>query len=142
MGAVVRSVAPDHPSYAEGPRLWRRNACRAVTGDGLYHRAGWQEAPVDELRAEVRRAIASHQESCGGWVVDGNYESRLADVLADADSYVWLDYPRRVVMPPVLRRTLGSLVPRRELWNGNRESWRFLLSRHNIVMWCWTHHSA
>ncbi len=74
--------------------------------------------------------------------MDGNYRNRVGDLL-DADTYVWLDYPRRVVFPRVLRRTLGRLLRRRELWNGNRESWGSLFTsdpRENILLWSWTQH--
>lgn len=66
----------------------------------------------------------------------------MAD-LVDPDTYVWLDYPRRVVFPRVVRRTLGRVLLRRELWNGNRESWTSLLRpdrRQNILLWSWTQH--
>lgn len=77
-----------------------------------------------------------------GRVVDGNYRSRVGDLL-HPDTYLWLDHPRRVVLQRVLRRTLGRVVLRRELWNGNRERWRNLLDpdpRENIVLWSWTKH--
>ncbi len=81
-----------------------------------------------------------------GWVVDGNYQGRLGDlVTARADTVVWLDYSRAVVMSRVGRRTLGRLVLRRELWNGNRESWSFGVKRdpaENILLWAWTRHRA
>ncbi len=111
--------------------------------DALNHRPGWQEAPVEEFRAEVRRALGEHEAAYGGWVVDGNYRGRVAD-LVKADTYVWLDYPRRVVVPRVARRTLGRVLLRRELWNGNRETWRSLVNpdpRQNILLWSWSEHA-
>jgi adenylate kinase family enzyme len=110
--------------------------------DALNHRAGWQEAPVDEFRDEVRRTLDGFQTETGGWVVDGNYRSRVADLI-NADTYVWLDYPRSIVMGRVVRRTLGRVVMRRELWNGNRERWRSLVNldpNENIVLWAWANH--
>jgi adenylate kinase family enzyme len=110
--------------------------------DALFHRAGWQEAPIPEFRAEVTAALARFEAGHGGWVVDGNYRTRVADLL-DADTYVWLDYPRSVVAWRVVRRSLGRLVLRRELWNGNRERLRALISRdpgENIVLWSWVEH--
>jgi adenylate kinase family enzyme len=74
--------------------------------------------------------------------VDGNYRSRVADLI-NADTYVWLDYPRSIVMRRVVRRTLGRVVLRRELWNGNMERWRSLVNldpSENIVLWAWTNH--
>lgn len=128
--------------------LARRLAARLqlphVELDALNHRAGWQEAPLDELRAELVALLRDHEERRGGWVADGNYRSRVGDLL-HPQVYVWLDYPRLLVLSRVLRRTLGRVLLRRELWNGNRERWRNLLDRdpgENIVLWSWTQHAA
>jgi adenylate kinase family enzyme len=97
---------------------------------------------VEEFRDQVRRTLDGYQTENGGWVVDGNYRSRVADLI-NADTYVWLDYPRWIVMRRVVRRTLGRVVMRRELWNGNRERWRSLVNldpSENIVMWAWANH--
>ena len=112
--------------------------------DGLNHRAGWVEAPVEEFRAEVSSALERYEREQGGWVVDGNYRSRVGDLLRP-DVLVWLDYPRHLVLRRVVRRTLRRVVLRRALWNGNRERWRNLVSRdprENIVLWSWTQHEA
>lgn len=123
-------------------RLARRLGLPHVELDAINHLRGWTQAPADEFQAEVRRTLDEHLATYGGWVVDGNYRSRLGNAVYP-DTYVWLDYPRRVVALRVVRRTLGRLVLRRELWNGNRERWRSLLSRDpsaNIVLWSWTQH--
>ena len=88
-------------------------------------------------------ALAAAEESYGGWIVDGNYRSKLVGVLDQADLMVWLDFPRLLVLSRVVRRTLGRALTRRELWNGNREDWRAFLSRNpetNIILWSWTRH--
>ena len=125
-------------------RLAGRLGLPHVELDALNHRAGWQEAPLEELRAELQQALRRHDDTHGGWVVDGNYRTRVADLL-HPDTYVWLDYPRTLVLRRVVRRTLARAVLRRELWNGNRERWRNLVDRdphQNIVLWSWTQHDA
>jgi hypothetical protein len=60
-----------------------------------------------------------------GWVIDGNYESKLGElVLEAADQIVWLDPPLRVSLRRLWRRTLTRIRDDIELWSGNRESWR------------------
>ena len=62
-------------------------------------------------------------------------------VWPEADTVVWLDPPKRVVMSSVIRRTLRRVITREELWNGNRESWTNLDSSDpykSIVVWAWT----
>jgi hypothetical protein len=37
------------------------------------------------------------------------------------------------------------VITREQLWNGNEERWRNLISRDpevNIIVWAWTHHAA
>ncbi len=123
-------------------RLARRLSLPHLELDALNHRSGWQEAPLTEFRAAVVDTLDAHDRRYGGWVVDGNYRSRVGDLLAP-DTYVWLDYPRRLVLRRVVARTLGRVLLRRELWNGNRERWRSLCNRdphENIILWSWTQH--
>ena len=112
--------------------------------DSLMHQPGWEPAPTEQFRAAVQAFLAQHADL--GWVVDGNYRSRLGDlVVGSADTIAWLDYPRAVVAGRILRRTLGRVVFRRRLWNGNREQWSFLVKRdpyQNILLWSWTQHHA
>lgn len=122
-------------------RLARRLGVPHLELDSVHHRPGWTPATDAEFAAGVRAFLAVAEE---GWVVDGNYRSRTADLLADADTVVWLDYPRALVMARVVRRTLGRVVRRTELWNGNRESAAGLVARdpeQNIVLWSWRTHA-
>lgn len=41
---------------------------------------------------------------------------------------IWLDLPKRTVMRRVAWRTARRVIGRAELWNGNRESWRQVLT--------------
>jgi len=119
--------------------LARRLACPHVELDALFHQPDWGQRETEEFVAEVQALTTGDT-----WVVDGNYRGRLTGRL-EADVYVWLDYPRRVTFPRVLRRTAGRIVLRRELWNGNRESLRNVLSRDHetsILRWSWTQHDV
>jgi adenylate kinase family enzyme len=108
--------------------------------DRLFHLPGWTELPPDEFRRQVADLIGTD-----GWVVDGNYLAVRDLVWARADTVVWLDPPRAVVMGRVISRSLARVLLRRELWNGNRERWRFLFSMDpakSIIVWAWTQHRA
>ena len=77
--------------------------------DAIHHRAGWNELPAAEFRTIVEPLVA--QEA---WVIDGGYRGKIGDlVLARADTVVWLDLPRRVWLPRLLRRTVRRLVDAR-----------------------------
>ena len=100
--------------------LARRLGVPHVELDALYHGPGWTETPPEEFRRRVAAATDGD-----GWVVDGNYESKLGDlVLRHADTVVWLDLPLRVALTRVTRRTVSRIRTGEELWSGNRESWR------------------
>jgi adenylate kinase family enzyme len=107
--------------------------------DALFHQSGWTELPDDEFRAEVAVRVAE-----AGWVVDGNYRAVRDLVWARAQLIVVLDLPRWRVLAQLLRRTVTRGATRAELWNGNRESLRNLVSTddgRNVVLWSWrTHH--
>lgn len=112
--------------------------------DSVQHLAGWRVAPLDQFQADVRAFVADSDDR-GGWVIDGNYNDRAPELFDAADTIVWLDYPRWLVMTRVVRRSTTRLVSRRTLWNDNRESLRALCSldpERNIVLWAWTQHAA
>lgn len=106
--------------------------------DAVFHQPGWQPLPEAEFRARVAAVVAGER-----WVADGNYGAVRDLVWERADTIVWLDLPRRTVTPRIVRRSLVRAVTRRELWNGNREEWRNLLSldpQRSIVLWSVTRH--
>ena len=55
-------------------------------------------------------------------------------VLERADVVVWLDLPMRIWLPRLLRRTARRVVPREELWNGNRETLRDVAPPENSLI--------
>ena len=104
--------------------------------DAVFHQPDWQ--PLDT--AEFRRTVAEFT-SRDAWVVDGNYSAVSDIVWARADTVIWIDPPRHRVMRRLGARTLRRMVTRTELWNGNRERWRFLFNREeSVLLWAWTSH--
>ena len=121
-----------------GRRLAERLEATFVELDELHHRPGWSEASTAELRASVAEALSGPR-----WVADGNYRQAADLTQMRADTIVWLDLPRPLVTWRVLRRSLGRIARRQELWHGNRESLRRLFSRdpeRSIVAWTWRQH--
>ncbi len=112
---------------------------RHVELDALYHQPGW--VGLDDASFIAATAAATATEP---WVADGNYQRALSSTLwPRADTVLWLDYPRWVVVPRILARTARRLVGRAELWNGNRESVRNLVRldpKENIILWSITQH--
>jgi adenylate kinase family enzyme len=98
--------------------------------DAIHHQAGWTELDATELRRRVEPIVAGDR-----WVVDGVYRSKLGDlVLERADTVVWLDLPRRVWLPRLVRRTIVRAALRQELWNGNRETLRKVFGSDSLLL--------
>ena len=107
--------------------------------DAIHHQPQWSAISDADFIAALEPRL-----SADSWVVDGNYSQVTDFILERADTVILLDYPRPLVMWRVIIRTLRRGITRQELWNGNRESLRNLLSRNpetNIVLWAWTMHN-
>ena len=104
--------------------LAERLGVEHVELDALFHGPGWTEPDPDDFRSRVAAALDAATD---GWVVCGNYSLVQEPVVwPRADTVVFLDVDRSVVMRRVVARTLRRVVRREELWNGNREPWRNL----------------
>ncbi|RUO96984.1 hypothetical protein BC936DRAFT_141167, partial [Jimgerdemannia flammicorona] len=104
--------------------------------DALHWNEDWLPTGDAEFRDRVRVMLGSLH----GWVVDGNYRVVRGVIWPQADTFVWLDLPRLVTIPRVLRRTLGRVVSGRELWGkrGTVERWNnVLFSSDSIIYWAW-----
>ncbi|QAY71887.1 toxin [Xylanimonas protaetiae] len=111
--------------------------------DEVFWDAGWQYRDLPDAHERLAAFLAG--PGAGGWAIDGNWNTRLEGMLDGADVVAWLDYPRRVVMPRVVWRTVARGVTRRRLWHGNRERLANLVKRdpeQNIVRWAWTQHEG
>ena len=98
--------------------------------DALHHGPNWTEAGAEELCERVGDAL----RGLDGWVVDGNYDGKIGDlVVRQADTVVWLDLPLRVSLARLWRRTSHRIRSDVELWNGNREEWSNVL----FLGWGW-----
>jgi adenylate kinase family enzyme len=115
--------------------LARRLGAPHIELDAHYHQPGWVPATDEQMTASVGAATAGET-----WVADGNY-SRIRPVLwARATTFVWLDYRKGIPTWRAVRRTIPRLVRRPELWNGNREQWRYLFDSGHPIWWSWHHH--
>jgi adenylate kinase family enzyme len=117
--------------------LSERLGVRHIELDSIFWQANWTKLDQGEFEARVQAATRSE-----GWIVDGNYSERIRSISwSAADTVVWLDPPRLVVMWQLLLRTVRRIASGVELWNGNREgSIRDQLSRdpaRSILLWSW-----
>lgn len=103
--------------------------------DALHHGPGWVKRA--EFEDEVAQIAAEDR-----WVTEDQYYRLLGDLLwRRADTLVWLDLPRATIMRQVVRRSVVRAATRRELWNGNRETFRGWLDPDHPMRWAWSQHS-
>ncbi|MEV0261229.1 adenylate kinase [Streptomyces sp. NPDC050617] len=114
-------------------------AGKSTLARALAHRLGLRHIEVDALRHGPRWAVRpsfAHDVAAltatDGWVADSTaYPEVLPGLWARADTAVWLELGRGVVLGRVLRRTARRLLTRETLWAGNRETWPGVLSRRH-----------
>lgn len=99
--------------------LARRLGLRYLELDALHHGPNWNAASAAELRSRVRAAL----DGAEGWIVDGNYDSKLGSMILDqAELVIWLDLPLHTKLTRLVCRTAGRWLTNEELWSGNRET--------------------
>ena len=106
--------------------------------DSVYHQAEWTHLEPDEFQAAIAPTLAEP-----AWVIDGNYSEVQPLVWERADTVIWLDLDRPIVMRRVVGRTWRRVLRRQELWNGNREPIGNLFAlnpEESIIRWAWTKH--
>ncbi|MFE2884754.1 adenylate kinase [Streptomyces sp. NPDC059272] len=104
--------------------------------DALYFN-GPDWAVNQSLTDDVRRLTSEPR-----WIIDSIGSPEVRDLLwGKADTVLWLDYPRRVIMPRVLRRSLRRTVTRESVFGGNRETWAGWFSREHPAWWAWSQYA-
>jgi len=112
-------------------RLAQRAGCAHVELDALHHGPNWTPAPILIFRERVREKTGA-----SAWVVDGNYIALVSDIVwPRADTIIWLDISLDVVLRRIIRRSLGRILRRTQLWGGNRETWGALFGKDSLVAW-------
>ncbi|MFN8527569.1 MAG: adenylate kinase [Anaerolineae bacterium] len=129
---VLGTSGSGKSTFAE--RLCARLNIPCYDIDVLAWMPGWQQRPREALRARIAEVAAGDR-----WAVSGNY-STVRDVLwPRADTVIWLDYPLRIVLWRLFRRTLKRVITKENLWGtGNVEQWSNFFSRDkdtNIFRW-------
>ncbi|MBB5081748.1 adenylate kinase [Nonomuraea endophytica] len=105
--------------------------------DALYFNGpGW--AVNDDFADQVAEITASP-----AWIFDSFGYPAVRDLLWErADTVVWLDYRRRVIMPRILRRSLRRTILRESIFGGNRETVMDWFRRDHPAWWAWSQHAA
>jgi adenylate kinase family enzyme len=119
-------------------RLSKELGLPFLESDAIYHQPNWEPLDTDDFRRIVKEFTAQV-----GWIVDGNYSIARDITWGRADTVIFLDLPRWAVMAQIIPRTLRRAARKEELWNGNRETFKYLLTRtdENVLWWAWKTHA-
>lgn len=121
-------------------RVAAKTGAHHVEIDAHFHQPNWTPRDREELRAELTGTL----DNAESWVVDGNYESTVGDLVRGrANTIVAFDLPRALIMRRIVMRTIKRAVTREELWNGNREPLTNFYRwdpEKNIIRWAWVKH--
>lgn len=106
-GPITRIMGMGPPGSGKSTlarQLGERLGLPVYHADALFHDPGWIARPRKDFIADMV-ALAVQP----AWVMDGNYSNAryrpaIADRLARAERIIFLDLPRRVTMPRILRR--------------------------------------
>lgn len=111
---------------------------KCIELDNLFWKPNWEMSDDDEFARSVKEAIASE---C--WVVDGNYTRSAAPIVwGQADTLIWLDYPLRINLWRIWKRTWSRFLRREALWEaGNKENlWKHFFTRDSLFLYAWESH--
>ena len=133
--AVVGGVGSGKSSLAR--RLARRAELPYVELDSLRYLPHWKKVAEQTFFDEVVRNAGASE-----WVIDGNYELTRDIVWIRAQVLIWVDYPLRIVVWRLLKRTAQRLMTGEVFANGNREPFWRLFGPNSIVLWAIRSHGA
>lgn len=83
--------------------------------DDFYWKEDWQAASEASVVEQIDSVTARPQ-----WVLDGNFDDQRHFVWQRADTIVWLDFPRAVILARAVKRNILLLLTQQPTWSGNR----------------------
>ncbi|HET8795630.1 MAG TPA: adenylate kinase [Arthrobacter sp.] len=98
--------------------------------DDLTWEPGWVQVPLDVQRSRIASICAGRR-----WVLDSAYSSWVDIPLESVQLIICLDYPRWLSFGRLLVRTFVRNRDKKEICNGNIESFRNTFSRDSILLW-------
>lgn len=67
--------------------------------DALFHKPNWEPTPKEEWDQFLKELVKKDQ-----WIIDGNYQRSLEQRLKEADTIIFLDYPKYLNLWRALKR--------------------------------------
>src|SRR5688500_10223834 len=110
--------------------LSRRTGLPFIELDAIH----WQQGNWGMPDREVFRARVAAATRGEAWIVDGHYSATRDLARGRADTVIWLDLPRALMLWRTFRRTVGRSARGEGLWGGNRETlWNALVGTDALI---------
>jgi adenylate kinase family enzyme len=117
-----------------GKLLANRRGLSFMDYDDAYWLPGWKKADAAVFEGKIKDAARGDH-----WVIAGNSPSDSKHLIwPKVDTIIWLDFPVALLLWRGIRRSIGNILFRRSLCNGNYETLGMLLSKKSIVYWILT----
>jgi adenylate kinase family enzyme len=118
-----------------GKTTLTRELCRLIDAphielDAARYEADWHMVSEKAFRDKVVASVGTDR-----WVVEGNYTDVQDLIWIRAQLLVWLDFPLRVVLWRLLRRTFLRLLTGEVFASGTREQLSRILGKRSIFIW-------
>ena len=98
--------------------------------DNLYWEPNWSNVSAEVFRERVS-AVAQQER----WIIEGNHKTVRDLIWQRSDCLVWLNYPLRVNLSRLVRRTFRRVFRGEPCCNGNRESLARTFGTDSIFLW-------
>ncbi len=98
--------------------------------DTFYWLPNWTFRPSEEFASLIEDATST---DC--WIICGNQSKYRHLIWPKADTIIWLDLPLYVLLWRVISRSIRRIIDKKEICNGNRETFSRLFSSKSIVKW-------
>ncbi|KAJ7281050.1 hypothetical protein C8J57DRAFT_1300735 [Mycena rebaudengoi] len=111
-----------------------------ISLDTLFWSSGWVKSTREEMLEKVEKAMA---EAENGWVIDGNYNSKLGRFIeSNSTDEIWLDPPLVLYFPRIVIRTFLRLLRLREPCSPGclEMPQEVFFSKESILWWCLSNH--
>ncbi|WP_285724971.1 adenylate kinase [Psychromicrobium xiongbiense] len=90
----------------------------------------WTKRAEEEMVRMAESALAEP-----AWIFDSAYQEYRSQATDRAQLVICLDYSRTRTLWRLVRRTLRRVRTAESICNGNRETWRKVLSMDSIIIW-------
>lgn len=101
-----------------GKKLAAIKQAKPIDLDDLNWLPGWKNCSTEDLLKKIEKEIWGEDR----WIISGNYRNTHPLTMPQATCVIWLDFPLRIILWRMVKRTLTRIITKEEVCNGNYET--------------------